>query len=363
MGATREIGVLASSGLLKPAGKRSAPPFTTMRRQWNKLSRIWEAKTGKRSSNYCEDWVTAQVQTNKGEKMAELKKVLGTHGPGSRHWVGDGFHVRNLFRSNGIEKQIDPFLMLDYAGPTEVAPSRQPRGVDEHPHRGFETVTIAYQGAVEHRDSGGNSGIIYPGDVQWMTAASGIVHEEKHEREFTKNGGTFEMVQLWINLPKAHKMSAPAYQALSREKIPVVKLGTAGEARIIAGQWNTVRGAARTFTPVNVFDVRLDAGGSTDLSIPEGHNTAIVLLKGEVAINGGQALRGEAQLALLSAEGERVSLEAGRNSLLLILSGTPIGEPVASYGPFVMNTRAELMQAINDYNAGQMGRLETLKEI
>ena len=295
--------------------------------------------------------------------MAELKKVLGVYGPGSRHWVGDGFHVRNLFPSNGIEKQIDPFLMLDYAGPTEVAPSKRPRGVDEHPHRGFETVTIAYQGAVEHRDSGGHSGVIYPGDVQWMTAASGVVHEEKHERKFTEKGGTFEMVQLWVNLPKAHKMSAPAYQALSKGKIPVVSLGAAREARIIAGEWNGVKGAARTFTPLNVFDVRLNSGGAMEARIPEGHNTAVVLLKGEVAVNAGHALRGEAQIALLSADGERVSLDAGRDSVLLILSGKPIGEPVASYGPFVMNTRAELTQAIDDYRAGKMGRLEALKEI
>src|SRR5689334_2303323 len=295
--------------------------------------------------------------------MAELKKVLGVYGPGSRHWVGDGFHVRNLFPSNGIEQQIDPFLMLDYAGPTEVAPSRRPRGVDEHPHRGFETVTIAYQGAVEHRDSGGHSGVIYPGDVQWMTAASGVVHEEKYERKFTEKGGIFEMVQLWVNLPKAHKMSAPAYQSLSKEKIPIVSLGTAGEARIIAGEWNGVKGAARTFTPLNVFDVRLTGGGATEIHIPEGHNTAVVLLKGEVAVNAEHALRGEAQIALLSAEGERVSLDAGRDSVLLILSGKPIGEPVASCGPFVMNTRAELTQAIDDYRAGKMGRLEALKEI
>jgi hypothetical protein len=290
--------------------------------------------------------------------MAEQKKVLGIYGAGSRHWVGDGFHVRNLFPSNGISKQIDPFLMLDYAGPTEVAPSEHPRGVDEHPHRGFETVTIAYQGAVEHRDSGGNSGVIYPGDVQWMTAASGVVHEEKHEREFTKTGGTFEMVQLWINLPKAHKMSAPRYQALLKEQIPVVNLGTAGKARIIAGEWNGTTGAARTVTPVNVFDVRLQGGANTEVKLPEGHNTAVVLLKGEVTINGGSALKGEAQLALLSPEGERISLDAGRDSVLLILSGAPIHEPVASYGPFVMNTRAELTQAIDDYNAGKMGRLE-----
>jgi redox-sensitive bicupin YhaK (pirin superfamily) len=291
--------------------------------------------------------------------MKKFKKVLGIYGSGSQHWVGDGFHVRNLFPSNGVE--IDPFLMLDYAGPTEVAPSRRPRGVDEHPHRGFETVTIAYQGAVEHRDSGGNSGIIYPGDVQWMTAASGVVHEEKHEREFTKNGGIFEMVQLWVNLPKAQKMSTPAYQALSKEEIPGVPLEDAGEVRVIAGEWNGIRGAARTFTALNVFDLRLHGGGRTEFRVPEGHNTAVVLLKGEVAVNGEHALRGEAQLALLSMEGETVSLNAGQDSVLLVLSGVPIGEPVASYGPFVMNTRAELKQAIDDYNAGKMGRLEEAK--
>jgi len=293
--------------------------------------------------------------------MTELKKILGVHEAGSRHWVGDGFHVRNLFPSSGISKQIDPFLMLDYAGPTDVAPSDRPRGVDEHPHRGFETVTIAYQGAVEHRDSGGNSGVIRPGDVQWMTAASGVVHEEKHEREFTKHGGTFEMVQLWVNLPKAHKMSAPRYQALTKEQIPVVSLGEAGEARIIAGEWNGTRGAARTVTAVNVFDVRLHGGASAEVNVPAGHNAAVILLKGEVAVNGGSVLKGEAQLALLSAEGGRVSLDAGRDSVLLILSGVPIGEPVASYGPFVMNTRAELTQAVEDYNAGKMGRLEAVQ--
>jgi redox-sensitive bicupin YhaK (pirin superfamily) len=292
--------------------------------------------------------------------MREQKKVLSIHEAGSRHWVGDGFHVRNLFPSNGISKQIDPFLMLDYAGPTEVAPSHHPRGVEEHPHRGFETVTIAYQGAVEHRDSGGNSGIVRPGDVQWMTAASGVVHEEKHEREFTKKGGAFEMVQLWVNLPKAQKMSAPRYQALLREQIPVVSLGTAGEARIIAGEWNGIRGAARTVTPINVFDLRLHGGGSAEVHIPAGHNTAVILLHGEAAINGESALKGEAQLALLSVEGERVSLDARRDSILLILSGVPINEPVASYGPFVMNTRTELTQAVEDYNAGKMGRLETV---
>jgi len=287
--------------------------------------------------------------------MAKSKQVLGVQGSGSTHWVGDGFHVRNLFPSNGINRQIDPFLMLDYAGPTYFRPTDEPRGVGEHPHRGFETVTIAYQGAVAHRDSGGAYGVIGPSDVQWMTAASGVVHEEKHEREFARKGGTFEMVQLWVNLPRAHKMSAPGYQSISKKQIPVAKLGSAGSARVIAGKLNGTAGPARTFTPVNVFDVRLTGQGSAELEIPEGHNTAVVLLRGEIAVNTHRLK--EAQIAILSAEGDSVPLEAKEDSTLLVLSGEPIGEPVASYGPFVMNTREELMQAVDDYNAGKMGRL------
>jgi hypothetical protein len=291
--------------------------------------------------------------------MATLKKVLGVFENGSRHWVGDGFHVRNLFPSNGIADEINPFLMLDYAGPTVVRPGERPRGVDEHPHRGFETVTIAYQGAVEHRDSGGHSGTIYPGDVQWMTAASGVVHEEKHEREFAKQGGIFEMVQLWVNLPKAYKMSEPRYQALVSSQIPVVQLGSAGHARVIAGELDGVKGPARTFTPVNVFDVRLNAGGQTELSLPAGHNAAVVLLKGNVVLNSSEPLKGEAQIALLSNTGDRIALEAKEGTTLLVLSGEPIHEPVVNYGPFVMNTPEELTQAVEDYRAGRMGHLVT----
>jgi hypothetical protein len=286
------------------------------------------------------------------------KNVAGIYRSGSTHWVGDGFPVRNLFPSNGIGREIDPFLMLDYAGPQEFAPSDMPKGVGEHPHRGFETVTIAYQGSVDHRDSGGNSGTIRPGDVQWMTAASGIVHEEKHEKEFAKKGGVFEMIQLWVNLPKAHKMSAPRYQAITKEQIPHVKLGDGGYARVIAGELDGVRGPAQTFTPVNVFDVRLSAGHETVLTLPQGHNAGLILLKGKVALGSGRRVLEEAQLALLSPEGEQVSIEAKEDSTLLVLSGEPIGEPVASYGPFVMNTKEELTQAVNDYQAGRMGRLQ-----
>jgi redox-sensitive bicupin YhaK (pirin superfamily) len=290
--------------------------------------------------------------------MATQKKVLGIRQSGSTHWVGDGFHVRNLFPSNGIEDEISPFLMLDYAGPTRVAPTANPRGVGEHPHRGFETVTIAYQGAVEHRDSAGHAGSIFPGDVQWMTAASGVVHEEMHEREFAKKGGIFEMVQLWVNLPKAHKMSKPRYQGLTHENIPLVQLGDAGYARVIAGELNGTPGPAKTFTPVNVFDLRLKAGTKTELALPVGHNAAVVLLKGDVLLNSADELKGEAKIAWLSSDGDRITLEIKDDTVLLVLSGEPIREPVMSYGPFVMNTREEILQAVADYQAGKMGHLE-----
>lgn len=289
--------------------------------------------------------------------MAEQKKVLGVYGPGSNHWVGDGFPVRNLFPSNGLEAEVNPFLMLDYAGPNEFKPSGKTPGVGQHPHRGFETVTIAYQGSVEHRDSAGNSGVIYPGDVQWMTAASGVVHEEMHEKEFARKGGIFEMVQLWVNLPKAVKMSKPRYQAITKEQIPVVEFGTGGHARVIAGEFNGVKGPALTFTPVNLFDLVLKAGEKAEIPLPEGHNASIVLRKGDVSIDGTHSLIGEARIATLSQSGSGVVVEAKQDSSLLVLSGEPIQEPVASYGPFVMNTREELVQAVEDYKAGKMGQL------
>jgi hypothetical protein len=283
------------------------------------------------------------------------KKVLGTYSAGSNHWVGDGFPVRNLFPSNGVE--VSPFLMLDYAGPLKFEPSSKPRGVGEHPHRGFETVTIAYQGSVGHRDSAGNSGVIYPGDVQWMTAASGVVHEELHEAEFTKNGGVFEMVQLWVNLPKAQKMSKPRYQGITKDQIPVIELPGGGHARVIAGELLGRLGPAKTVTPVGLFDVILKAGERFELPLPDGHNAAVVLRKGDVLLNGTEHLRGEALIAPLTEEGDGVILEAKEDTQLLILSGEPIDEPVASYGPFVMNTQEELKQAVADYRAGRMGHL------
>ncbi|MDX1982164.1 MAG: pirin family protein [Bryobacteraceae bacterium] len=280
-----------------------------------------------------------------------LKQVTGIHPAGSSHWVGDGFPVRNLFPSNGIEQQVNPFLMLDYAGPREFPPSTKQPGVGEHPHRGFETVTIVYQGHLEHRDSSGSAGSIGPGDVQWMTAASGVVHEELFEKDFARRGGTLEMVQLWVNLPRADKMSPPGYQTLTAGIIP-----SYGPARVIAGEIDGVRGPARTFTPVHLFDIRLKAGETAAIPVPAGHNSALVLLKGGVRVDS-TLVEGEALLALLSQSGGAVHLSAEKDSTLLILGGQPIEEPVASYGPFVMNTQEEIRQAIEDYRAGRMGRL------
>jgi redox-sensitive bicupin YhaK (pirin superfamily) len=291
------------------------------------------------------------------------KKVLGTYGPGSSHWVGDGFPVRNLFPSNGLQLEVSPFLMLDYAGPQYFKPAPEPRGVGEHPHRGFETVTIAYQGSVSHRDSAGNVGTIFPGDVQWMTAASGVLHEEFHEAEFTKNGGVFEMIQLWVNLPAKDKMSKPGYQAITKEQIPVVNFATGGHARIIAGEFleasgsAVAKGAASTFTPINLWDIILMAGEKVELTVPEGHNTAVVLRKGDVTVNGSGKLNGEAKIATLGRDGETITLEAKEDTQLVLLSGEPINEPIASYGPFVMNTREEIMQAVTDLKNGKFGRL------
>jgi quercetin 2,3-dioxygenase len=276
---------------------------------------------------------------------------------GSEYWVGDGFPVRNMFPSNQLgTARISPFLMLDYAGPLWFEPSAQPRGVDQHPHRGFETVTIAYQGSVAHRDSGGNSGVIHPGDVQWMTAASGVVHEEKHDPDFSAKGGMFEMVQLWVNLPKAHKMAAPKYQALAAAQIPNVSVGRKSSLRVIAGKYGGAQGAASTFTPMGVFDLRLAGGDRMTLQLNPSFNTTLFLLHGDLTVDQ-QPVQGEAKLAMVPRGATEVSLAASADSKILVLTGEAIDEPVAQHGPFVMNTREELVQAFRDYQEGRMGRL------
>jgi redox-sensitive bicupin YhaK (pirin superfamily) len=272
------------------------------------------------------------------------------------HWVGDGFPVRSMFAYEDSER-YDPFLLLDYAAPYTFAPSSAPRGVGEHPHRGFETVTIVYQGELEHRDSAGNHGSIGPGDVQWMTAAGGVVHEEFHSHQFTRTGGVFEVVQLWVNLPASDKMSPPRYQGILDNQIPVVQVsGELGRVRVIAGEFQGVKGPARTFTPIHLWDVQLKAGASAELPVPDGFTTALVIQRGTATISGSETVSAPA-LVLFDRQGDSIAVECQDDFRALLLSGQPLNEPVAAQGPFVMNTREQIREAILDFQAGRMGRL------
>lgn len=285
-----------------------------------------------------------------------MRDVISTATAGSGHWVGDGFPVRSLFSHMGGGQGHDPFLMLDYAGPHHFEPAPQPRGVDVHPHKGFETVTIVYQGEVEHGDSTGRGGVIRKGDVQWMTAGNGILHKEFHSRDFTARGGAFEMVQLWVNLPARHKSAAPGYQGIGDAQIPAVELaGGAGRLRVIAGAFDGHAGPARTFTPLDVWDLRLNAGKRIGLAPPDGQGVTVAVLSGSVAINGGPPLADAAVARLGGDGGFEVAAESAAK--LLILSGVPINEPVAALGPFVMTTEAEVRQAVADFRAGRFGSL------
>jgi redox-sensitive bicupin YhaK (pirin superfamily) len=281
------------------------------------------------------------------------KEVLGTWHAPEGHWVGDGFPVRTLFSYNRMGKRLSPFLLLDYAGPAEFAPSDRRRGVGEHPHRGFETVTIVYSGEVSHRDTSGAGGTIGPGDVQWMTAGAGLLHEEFHSDSFTAGGGLLKMAQLWVNLPARNKMTSPRYQAIASNDIPVVDLPEgAGQLRVIAGSFGGRAGAAKTWTELNVWDVTLN--GPANLDVPEGHNTVIAVMGGELSVDGQAVADGD--LALLSAAGARVNVSTGSANFLL-LSGVPIDEPIVGYGPFVMNTQEEIVQAYADLQSGRFGSL------
>ncbi len=286
-----------------------------------------------------------------------MKKLAFVQGQHQRHWVGDGFPVRSIFSYNARSAELSPFLLMDYAGPTEFTPTDKRRGVGEHPHRGFETVTIVYSGEVEHRDSSGGGGRIGPGDVQWMTAGAGIVHQEYHGEEYAKKGGPFEMIQLWVNLPAKHKMVAPGYQAITSSQIPSVALdGGAGTVRVIAGNYKGHAGPAHTYTPMNLWDLRLKAGAHAGFSVPAGHTTGLFVLRGRVRLTSGDEI-GEAEMAVLEREGEELALDVMEDTTLLLLNGEPIAEPVVGYGPFVMNTQAEIEQAIRDYQQGRMGRI------
>lgn len=284
-----------------------------------------------------------------------MKKILGVYDSPQAHWVGNGFLVNSLFSYNELGSEMSPFLLLDHAAPTKFRETTGRRGVGQHPHRGFETVTIVYQGEVEHRDSTGGGGVIGPGDVQWMTAASGILHEEFHSTAFSRRGGTVEMVQLWVNLPAKDKMAAPGYQTLLNQAIPQVPLADdAGQVRVIAGHFAGHDGPARTFSPLNVWDMTFNAGHRTQLTVPEGHTLALVILHGAVLVNDEQIVR-ETQMVRLDRAGDSFTIEANNDVSLLLLSGEPIDEPIVGYGPFVMNSEAEIQQAFHDFNSGEFG--------
>lgn len=285
-----------------------------------------------------------------------MKQLVQIHNSPPMHWVGNGFPVRSVFDYNSFGRQISPFLLMDYAAPYRFEPGNERRGVGAHPHRGFETVTLAYQGQIEHRDSSGGGGLIGPGDVQWMTAAGGIVHQEFHADAFTRKGGVFEMVQLWVNLPARDKNAAPGYQTLTADTIPVVPLpDSAGSLRVVAGEYSGHRGPARTFTPIDLWEASLHSGAQVALPVPENHSLLVLVLHGSVRFNDGQQTARQGDLGVFTIEGGGVTISAAEDSKVLLLSGEPIDEPIVGHGPFVMNSAEEIRQAFKDYQLGRMG--------
>lgn len=287
-------------------------------------------------------------------KTKEVANVLKAPAP---HMVGDGFRVHNFFPS-GYEVDMNPFFLMDYGSKIEFSARKEPRGVGVHPHRGFETVTIAYHGAVAHHDSSGNSGVIYPGDVQWMTAASGILHKEYHEQAYSLAGGPFQMIQLWINLPAKDKMSRPKYQGVKQADMAKFILpDNGGKIEIIAGNYQGINGSASTFTPIELYNARINKGGKASFNFSSNFNTGFMVVEGSVKINGSEVAEVDSFIHFKN-EGEEINLEALKDSVVLILSGKPIEEPIFQYGPFLMNTEAEINEAISDYNQGRFGYLE-----
>jgi quercetin 2,3-dioxygenase len=286
-----------------------------------------------------------------------MKKIKSIHNYNGEHWVGDGFPVKSIFSYNnqGLMQDLSPFLLLDHAGPATFVPTEKRRGVGQHPHRGFETVTIVYEGELEHRDSAGNGGKIGAGDVQWMTAAAGILHEEYHSQKFAKEGGILHMAQLWVNLPAKDKLTSPRYQTVLNASIPSIKLpNDSGVLRLIAGAYQGKNGPSKTFTPINVWDIQLNAGKTFNLEPPEGQTAALVILQGAVKINDADITR-ENKFVIFEREAGTIKLEADTDSIILFLGGTPLNEPVVAYGPFVMNTHEEIKQAMSDYQQGLFG--------
>jgi len=283
--------------------------------------------------------------------LAFIKRSNGNH------WVGDGFPVQSIFSYGDIAEEMSPFLLMDYVAPTHFEPTTQRRGVGQHPHRGFETVTIAYEGEVSHRDSAGGGGTIQAGDVQWMTAAAGVLHEEFHSADFARRGGPFEMIQLWVNLPAKDKMVAPAYQAITAAQIPTAVLpDQAGTVRIVAGSYGTIKGPARSFSPMNVWDMRLAVGKTVNFSLSDGDTAALFVMRGSIRI--GEHGVCSAELAVMERTGSQLAFETTEDAVLLLLSGTPLNEPIIGHGPFVMNTREEIMQAMRDFDNGKFGQID-----
>lgn len=276
--------------------------------------------------------------------------------PAETHWVGDGFRVHNFFPFALPEDRMSPFYLLDYNSKHDFPPTLKPRGVGPHPHRGFETVTISFQGKVAHHDSRGNAGVISEGDLQWMTAGSGILHKEYHEEGFARAGGIFHMAQLWVNLPASDKMTEPKYQAIEDTQIPRVQVA-GGTVEVISGEFNGVTGPASTFSPVEMYRVRLKSGGRADFSLPSGYNTGMLVAEGAVTINEGKNVPTDS-FVVFNNDGSDFSVDAVEDTLCLLLSGEPLNEPIASYGPFVMNTKDEIRQAMRDFGSGQFGQLE-----
>lgn len=285
-----------------------------------------------------------------------VEKIVAPIAP---HFVGDGFRVHNFIPGAGLSQQrTDPFIMLDYNSKFRFSPTDKPRGVGVHPHRGFETVTIAYRGSVAHHDSGGGGGVIKEGDVQWMTAASGVLHKEYHEENFSKAGGDFQMVQLWVNLPAKDKMSTPKYQSVTNAEITKINLpGDAGSVEVIAGEYEGHKGPASTFTPVHLMNAKLKSGGNANFNFPANYNTAILVIEGSIQVNGENKAPLD-HFVLMKNDGEAFDIEALEDAVVLVLSGQPIGEPIVQHGPFVMNTREEITQAFHDFNQGKFGYLE-----
>ena len=297
-------------------------------------------------------------QAARQQSRGELREIEGIYQAPALHWVGDGFRVAGYFSAiPDAVRKLSPFLLLDYHPVYDYPPATRPRGVGVHPHRGFETVTFAWQGSVAHHDSAGGGGVIGPGDVQWMTAASGILHKEYHEQNYSRRGGPFHMAQLWVNLPRAHKMGRPRYQPLAADQMGVVNLPDgSGIVRVVAGELQGVKGPAKTFTPIDVFDAQLRSRGKRELEFAAHHNAALLVMAGEVTINGAKAKQDD--FVVFKTGSERIAIDASSDARLLVLAGEPIDEPVVQYGPFVMNSSREIQQAFTDFQSGKFGHLD-----